>query len=219
MPQPTIPDKNVEKFCELLEEILLKKISKTSAIQLLQGSPLIFHNALLPIAGTAWRDLFREHSVASGLDVVVKPMLSLQFGEPDDEPDGQPAATVKMYQRFYLTGSVTWKGEGVVFAEHMGVWHICEAKSQQRIVQLNRNTFAIPPQDQISPIYFRERGKVGLYRYFVIACKNSFSDVLRSQLHSANPIQQHTLDMLGELFKSYGKDSCQVLGTTILVEK
>lgn len=210
----SIPDKNVDAFCELLMHIVPRPLSKDSARQLLQGNAIAFHNALLPVGGRSWQTLIDTFQATTTLAVTVKPEINLGFGEPNDEDSITPDATVPFNRPFFFTGKAPWRGEAAIIAEHLGEWHICTVAQGQRIAPLEGH-FSMPPK---SIAALTERTKPGIYRYFVIAVEGRMPDLLREQLYTANPPEQFRLDMLADSFMDSGKNKCLVWGTTIRVE-
>lgn len=211
-----IPDRNVARFAELLQEILPNEISPASARALLSGHPGTFHNAILPMAGRAWNSLIDEHLQTEPLTITVKPIAGLSFAEPDDE-EVSPPATAKMHQRFFFTGLVPFAGEAVLFAEHGGEWRAISISGNERILPVT-GTFTVPPRQEDKQRCFRERDKAGLYRYFLIAQRGRMATTLREHLHHANPYPQASLDLLGDWFGSLAPKDRRVLGATIRIE-
>lgn len=211
VPVPTIPERNKAVFVELVKEIVSHPLSDQSAQQLLKGSAINFHNALLPPGGAAWQALIDRHSADDKIQVLRKTDLGFAFGESDDEDTVVPDATFSLNQSFYFTANTPWRGEAVVIAEHLGQWHICGVSQTARIAPLNSNPVCIPPK----PIGLRERNNEGIYRYFIVGVKGKFSSLLREQVHKPNPPQP---DAIADLVMAHGEGNCLVWGATIRIQ-
>jgi len=214
----TIPDKNVEAFCDLIVEIIPGASSRSAARALLGGHPVAFHNALLPVGGRAWRMLVDGPGVQA-LTVKVKPLATMGFGEVEEETGDEPETTARLSQRFCFEGVASWRGEAVLFAEHAGEWHALRLAKDERAIILEGGPFTLPPKQKGEQTYLRERTKPGLYRYVAIAQRDKFAPALRELLHQTNPYGQLTLDLIGDHLITVPERSRMVAAAVLLIEE
>jgi len=213
-----IPDKHVDAFCDLVAEIVPGAASRSAARALLTGHPIAFHNAVLPIGGRDWRRLVDGAGVQP-LVVKVKPLATMGFGEVEEEASDKPAATVRLFERFWFEGRAPWRGELALFAEHAGEWHALALRQGERTIIIDGGPFAVPPKQNGRQIHFRERTKPGFYRYVAIAQRGKFASPLRELLHDTNPYAQLTLDMIGEQLSAVPEAGRLVAAAGILIEE
>jgi hypothetical protein len=213
----TIPDKNVAAFCDLIAEIVPSAAAPSAARALLTGHPIAFHGAVLPIGGRAWRALVDGPHVQP-LVAKVKPLATMGFGEIEDDPDDEPAATIRLFEPFWFEGRAPWRGELVAFAEHGGEWHALALAQGERTITIDGGRFAVPPRKDGRQSHFRERTKPGFYRYVTIAQRGALAAPLRELLHQTNPFSQLTLDMIGDQFGALPPRARLVAAAGILVE-
>lgn len=207
-----IPNKNIDKFCDLLIEILPGETSRETAKCLLQGDKSSFYNALLSNAGQAWDTLVSEPDI---LLATIKPM-ALGFAESDDDYDEEPAYEAILGQGFFFRGTTSWGGEAVAFGEHLGEWQMISFAGGKRIFPLTGGEFTFPPKNSKGQPLLREKTKPGYYRYFIIAHRGNMMGALRERLHGANPLTQTTLNLLGDMLQSPNV-GCSVLSTSIKI--
>lgn len=213
---PQIPDKNVGAFCKLLRTVAQQPLTLRSARRLLQGSADRVREALRPIEGGLWRKLCEEFQAHTQLEVKIKPTPHLGFGELDEEDSTIHDRIVPFRQSFYFIGKSPWCGEAALFAEHLGEWRICLLAKERPFAQLKENEFSMPPQPGPALI---ERGKPGLYRYFVIGVKHRMPADLKKALRTTNPVDHSRLDTLADYFMNEGVERCRVWATTIRIKR
>ncbi|WP_460050053.1 hypothetical protein [Sessilibacter sp. MAH2] len=218
---PSVPDRNLKAFQEFFGRIISFEVTEELTRQLLQGTPINFHNALCPISGKSWRRFISDSRALQPLQVTVVPLpKSLKFGDIDQPPPFKPDAVVKMFQQFSLSAAMKWNGECVLIAEYKGEWHLFDLFGDgNRVYDVSPPTIHLPPLKDGELEYLSEKTFSGVYRYYIIACRNKLSSVLREKLHCANPPSQDVLDFLGAQFLAIKAGECQVFGASILVER
>lgn len=212
-----VPDKNKRRFAELVQEIAPIPLTEEAAIDLLRGSPLAFHNILLPIGGATWRELVSEHLAHAPLKIMVPPTPTVRFGEVVEENKVVADATVGLNRPFRIRGRAKWSGEGFLAAEHRGEWHIAQLADGQRSFAFSIGEFDVPPSINGKPRFLTERDKPGYYMYVVIGQKGLLSEGVRSQIHRTNPYSQLDLDVLGSMISQSKQTPHMVLAASLQV--
>lgn len=209
-----VPDRNADRFAALVQEVVPVPLTREAALDLLCGSPLAFHNMLLPIGGRSWRTLLDEQVE---LQIRVPPAYALGFGEVEGEDMPVADATVALGDRFRFRGHMKWCGEGFLAAEHGGEWHLIALGPNQRSFAFGDGEFDVPLSKDGKPRYLRELETPGFYLYVVIGQKGTLPGSVRHQIQRTNPYSQLDLDLLASLILESDPSDRIVLAATLRV--
>ena len=188
-----VPDKHLDQFAALLQEIVPALLTPDAALNLFKGSQLVFHSMLLPIEGRSWRKLMDEQVL---LEVRERPPFTLGFGEVEGEDMPLADETIALGNQFRFHGTMPWAAEGFLAAEHRGEWHLLPLDGSLRSFELDQGAFDLPVSKKGKARYLVEKEKPGFYHYIVIAQKNALSDIVRHHIQQTNPYSQLNLDLL-----------------------
>lgn len=209
-----IPDAKIDRVAELVQKVAAVPLTREAALNLMRGSSLMFHNALLPIAGDSWRQLTNE---SEKLRIIKRPAHSLGFGEVDEEDEHIADDTVPLKKNFRFEGDIPWSGEGFLVAEHRDEWHVLALSGNERGFQFAAGAFVVPPPRNGKSLYLIEKKNTGYYRYFVIALRGRLLDSLRHQIHRANPYSQSELDLLASIILQAAPKDRKVLAASLRI--
>lgn len=207
----SIPNKNVNVWCELLREASLQSLTLEAAKDAWMGSELDFFSALTSPTGQLWGELIL--SARSNPIRLVK-VGALSFGEPDiaePEPDG----VVRMNQRFKFTFECNASAEGFLVAEFKGEWRIISlGDGNKRIVSLRTGSVSVPPEQ----LALKESTSTGYYRYYFIGVEGRIAQSLRELISRVNPMTHDTLDAIANQLQFVSSEKKFVRGLLLRVD-
>lgn len=204
-----IPEKNIKRWIEFIQEIVARPVSRAEAKILLKSDAIHLLNRLSPISGAAWAELFRENENNDPLTVENVPFRKgLGFGEMDDDDEPSSArAIVELYQGFFFSPTPKWPGEGALFAEHRGEWRIIQFLKEVRTILFQHGLVTAPERIDGKQGVLKEKEKPGSYRYMFVAVRGKFGEGLKQDLMQANPLSQMGLDLIaGQVMALPAKD-------------